>query len=297
LSVRRLIYSGESKKIGPELINNTLDKKNKRRNIAMAMNTIRTEIKLSVVILAKNEENRIVDCIDSVLWCDEIILVDDKSNDRTVEIVESLKNKKIKIFTRSLDNDFSKQRNFGLEKAKGEWVIFLDADEIITNNLSEEINDVIYDYGRIQKLNGYFVKRRDFMWEKELRYGETGSISLLRLAKRDAGRWMGKVHEVWKTEGNVGMLNNPIYHYPHRTIIKFLNEIDFYTDLRAQELYAKGNHVYWYSIIFYPIGKFLLNFILKRGFLDEVPGFIFAVLMSFHSFLVRGKLWLLWKKE
>lgn len=254
-------------------------------------------IKISSVILTKNEENNIVDCIESVNWCDEIIVVDDKSEDRTIEIINNLKNDKITIFTRELNNDFSSQRNFGLEKARGKWVLFADSDERVTKALEDEINDVTFDYGRVQKLNGYYVKRTDFLWGKELRYGDTGNIKLLRLARRDAGSWEGKVHEVWKIKGEVGTLKNPIYHYPHQSISTFLEEINFYTDLKAQELHAQGKHVYWLSIISYPLGKFLYNYILKKGFLDGMDGFIFVLMMSFHSFLVRGKLWMLWNKK
>ena len=252
---------------------------------------------ISVVILTKNEEDYIVDCIDSVSWCNEIVVVDDDSEDRTVEIVKNLKNEKIRVFVHPLDNDFSSQRNYGSKKARGEWALFVDADERITDELKEEIKDVTYDYGRGQKLNGYFIKRRDVMWGKRLRHGETGNIKLLRLARKGVGEWEGKVHEVWKVRGKIGILRNPLLHYPHQTITEFLKEINFYTDLRAQELFQKRTSVYWSSTIMYPLGKFLLSYFVKRGFLDGIEGFIFAILMSFHSFMARGKLWLLWNKR
>ena len=248
---------------------------------------------LSVVILTKNEEKNIVDCIDSVSFCDEVIVIDDNSDDRTVELA---KRAKTKVFTRALDNDFSTQRNFGLEKAEGEWVLFVDADERIAFELAIEIQDLLR-LSKSLESNAFFIKRRDVMWGRELMYGETGNIKLLRLARKNVGQWKGKVHETWKINGQIGELQNSILHYPHPTIAQFLEEINFYTDLRAKELYEKGIKVHWWSIIGYPKVKFLINYFLKRGFRDGVPGLMFALMMSFHSFLVRGKLWSLWEQK
>lgn len=279
------------------MIKKILDRKTEKSNSIITMKKISQDFKLSAVILTKNEENNIVDCIESVLWCDEIIVVDDVSQDRTVEIVNNLRDAKIIVFTRPLENDFSAQRNYGLEKARGEWVLFIDSDERVTEGLKNEIQYVTSSQNLLQqKLRGFYIRRADVMWSKKLKYGETGNIRLLRLVKKDAGKWIGKVHEVWKVRGKVGQLKNPLYHYPHQSISEFLQEVNFYTDLRAKELFDNGVKVYWISVITYPLGKFLFNFILKRGFLDGLEGFVFALMMSFHSFLVRGKLWFLWNE-
>ncbi len=251
---------------------------------------------ISVVVLSKNEEENISDCLETVSWCDELIIIDDNSEDRTLEVAQNI-NPKLKIYKRSLDGDFSAQRNFGLSKAKGDWIFFVDADERVSVNLKNEIVYLISTHDRAIKLNGYFIKRRDIMWSKELKHGETGNIKLLRLARKGVGGWQGKVHEEWKIRGETGNLENPIYHYPHQTISEFLKEINLYTDIRSKELFKTGINVYWSSIILYPLAKFGLNYFLRQGFQDFLPGLIFATLMSFHSFLVRGKLWLLWRKK
>lgn len=252
---------------------------------------------ISAIVLTKNEEINIVDCLESLLWCDEILVIDDNSKDKTVDVVKNINNKKIKVLSRSLNNDFSEQRNFGLRQAQGEWVLFVDGDERIPSALQGEISYLIWNNKRTQKLNGYFVRRNDMMWGRKLKYGETGNIKLLRLARKDVGQWVGKVHEVWKVKGKIGELRNPLIHYPHQSITELLKEVNFYTDLRARELLDKNVKVYWWSIITYPLGKFILNYAIKRGFLDGLHGFVFAILMSLHSFLVRGKLWLLWQKK
>jgi glycosyltransferase involved in cell wall biosynthesis len=249
---------------------------------------------ITAIILTKNEEANIVDCIESVLWCDEIVVIDDYSEDRTIEVIKSVDNKKIKVFQKRLNKDFSAQRNFGLSKAINRWVLYVDADERVSADLRKEI---LSKTKSTNFSNGYYIKREDFMWGKLLKHGEVGSIKLLRLAKKDSGIWHGPIHEIWRVDGRIGRLKYPLFHYPHSTIDKFLKEINFYTDLRATELFKKGIKPNWLLIILYPKAKFYLNYFLKLGFLDGLGGLVFAILMSLHSFLVRAKLWLLWQKD
>lgn len=251
---------------------------------------------LSVIILTKNEEKNIVDCLETALWADEIIIVDDYSEDRTLEIIEDLGSKKIKIYKNSLDNDFSKQRNFGLSKATKKWVLFVDADERISKGLKEEINEIIIN-ARNETIEGFYVKRRDVVWGKILKHGEAGNVNLLRLGIKNTGLWTGKVHETWQIEGKTDELENILMHYPHQTINEFLKEINFYSTLRAKELYGDKTKVSFLDVLLYPKAKFILNYFLKFGFLDGIEGLISAIMMSFHSFLVRGKLWMLWQKK
>lgn len=247
---------------------------------------------LSAVVLTRNEEENIVDCLESLSFCDEVIVLDDNSKDRTVEVAKKLG---AKVFTHSLANNFSAQRNYGLERAKHEWILFIDADERVTEELKNEVFYLIKTRGRDKLLNGYLIERRDVMWGRELRYGETANTWLLRLARKGTGTWIGNVHEEWKIKG-IGKLENLLIHHPHPTITLFLKEINFYTDIRAHALYEGNVKTTWLAVIFYPAGKFLLNYVIRRGFLDGIPGFVVAAMMSLHSFLVRGKLWLLWQK-
>lgn len=245
---------------------------------------------ISAVVLTRNEEKNIVDCLEDLSFCDEIIVVDDNSSDRTVEIAKRMS---ARVLIHGLDNDFSKQRNFALENVRNGWVLFVDADERVSRVLAKEIEYVTTE----DKKDGFFIKRYDTIWGKTLRHGELSDLKLLRLGKVNKGRWEGNVHEKWLVNGRTSTLKNFLNHYPHQTIEAFLREINYYTDLKAKELHKNGVIVKWYSIFLYPKGKFLLNYFIKLGFLDGVEGFIFAVLMSFHSFLVRGKLWILNQKN
>lgn len=249
---------------------------------------------ISIIILTKNEENNIIDCLETVAWCDEIVVIDDFSTDRTLQVIKNF-NPRVKIFQHELLKDFSAQRNFGLSKAKGEWILFIDADERLSNGLKGEIMD--YLSSEDKNYAGFYVQRKDFFGKKELKHGEVSNIKLLRFAKKDAGVWEGKVHETWEIKGSLSNFSMPLYHYPHQSIGEFLKEINFYTDLRAKELFARREKEGSLKIILYPLLKFKINYFLKLGFLDGIEGLIFAIMMSFHSFLVRGKLWFLWQEK
>lgn len=247
---------------------------------------------ISAVILARNEEMNIKACIESVAWCNEVIVIDDNSIDKTAKIATSLG---ATVYTRNLDANFAAQRNFGLEKALCDWILFLDADERVSSTLAFEIQGKITE--PMDNYQGYYLKRLDTMWGRTLHFGETGSVTLLRLAKKGSGEWKGKVHEVWDVKGKTSILDNPLLHFPHQTLTSFLEEINFYTTLRAEELFEKKVKVSWWHILAYPKAKFFVNYFIKQGFRDGIPGLLVAILMSLHSFLVRGKLWVLWHKK
>lgn len=248
-------------------------------------------MKICAIILTKDEEKNIADCLKTLQWCDDAIVIDDYSSDRTRELAKKYG---ARVFVRHLGSNFSNQRNFGLEKANAEWILYVDSDERVSDVLEGEIMQRIFT---LNNYHGYYVKRRDFMWGKKLEFGETANVRLVRLARKGSGIWKGTVHERWDVKGKIGQLHNPLLHYPHQTVKEFLEEINMYTDIRASELYKQSYGTYGVAILSYPLGKFLVNYLFKRGFLDGIQGLLVAILISFHSFLVRSKLWLLIKKR
>ncbi len=249
-------------------------------------------MRVSAVVLTKNEEENIKRCIESLNFCDEVVVVDDYSTDKTVKIIEN-SGVKTQIYQRSLNGDFAAQRNFGLKKAKGDWILFIDGDEVVTDELKNEIKRLITLKTAETNNKVYYIKRRDYWWGRELRFGEVERIrrlGLIRLVRKKSGKWEGKVHEVFKTSNSAGRLNYFLNHYPHQKLKDFLKEINLYSSLRAKELLSFGKKITIFEIVFYPLGKFILNYFFKLGVLDGAAGFVYAFLMSFHSFLVRAKL-------
>jgi glycosyltransferase involved in cell wall biosynthesis len=249
-------------------------------------------MKLTTVILTKNEERNIKECLESVKFSDEIIVLDDYSNDRTVEIA---KNFNVRIVRRNLNGDFSAQRNYGLSLAKGDFILFLDADERISNDLKNEI--VYFINNPLKTYDGYTLKRKDVIWNHEFNFGENGRTKLLRLAKKKAGLWKRKVHEVWSIKGNTYTFKNPLYHYPHPNLREYVSEINRYSQLHAEANLKEKKKSSIFKIIHYPILKFVNTYIIKLGFLDGIYGFIVALLMSVHSYLAWSKLWIMQKEK
>ncbi|MDO8451275.1 MAG: glycosyltransferase family 2 protein [bacterium] len=252
------------------------------------------------IVLTHNSESTLARTLTSLSFCDEIIVVDDYSVDKTRDIAQSFN---ARVFRRHLESDFSAQRNFALAKAKGgEWVLFVDSDEVVSSELASEIKKATgrqtQDVRRKTQdagMSGYFLKRKDFFGGKWLAHGETADVRLLRLARVHAGVWKRPIHETWEINEPVGVLHAPLLHYSHEDIAQFIERIDSYSTLNARFFYKQGKRAGFISIFAYPAAKFFLNYVLRFGFLDGTAGAVMAIIMSFHSFLTRGKLYFLWQ--
>jgi len=241
--------------------------------------------KISAIILFAGEKS-VVNAISSVEFCNEIIIIHDcSSGEKNLAIIPKNISKQKTIHKKL--TSFSDQRNFGLEQAIGDWILYIDADEVISIELKEEI----LKKTEKENINGYYLRRIDEFVGKKISKGELLNIYLLRLARRKTGKWSGVVHEKWNIKGDVGKLGNPIIHFPHPSLSEFLSEINKYTELRSSELHKARVNSNVFSIVLYPTVKFLINYVLKMGFLEGNRGFVLSMTMSFHSFLVRSKLY------
>lgn len=239
---------------------------------------------LSAVILAHNEIDVLLRCIKQLSFCDEVIVIDDSS---TNQITQVAKKNNATVYKRNLANNFAEQRNFGLSKAKGDWILFVDPDEVVTKKLAQEIKDKIKN----NNIDGYFLKRKDIWLGKKFKYGEVGETCLLRLARKSKGKWTRAVHEHWLIDGQTTTLKNSLLHYPHPTIYEFLEKINYYSQLHALENEKESKNASFIKILVYPLGKFIYYYFVKLGILDGIHGFVVAVIMSMHSFLSWGSIW------
>ena len=193
-------------------------------------------------------------------------------------------NKNITILTINQPNitNFCKVRNLELKQVKTPWVLFLDSDETITPALKKEINQAILN----PKYN-YQLKRTDWFLGKKLKFGETSKFKSTRLIQKKSGKWQGIVHETFCSNLPVKILKNPILHQRDITVSQFIDRINHYSNLRVKEIPIPS----LLKLLFYPPAKFIQNYVIRLGFLDGLPGFILAFLMSLHSLMVRVKLY------
>lgn len=239
--------------------------------------------KISVVIITKNEEKNIKSCLESVKWADEIIIVDSFSTDKTIEIAKKYTPK---IFVRSF-KDYSDQRNYANQQASEPWILTVDADERVTDDLRKEILEAINNV----KYDAYWIPCLDYMFGKFIKHGGWYPQYHIRLYKKDKTKWVGKVHEKPYVEGKIGYLKNPILHYSHLKISDFLKKLNRYTSIEAQELYNAGYKPNLLRLIFWPVIVFVYKYVCKLGFLDGIHGLVLAVSLAYYHFMRYAKLW------
>lgn len=243
-------------------------------------------IRLSVVVVTLDEEERIRACLESVAWADELIVVDAESRDKTVAIARELTDH---VFVRPWPG-FAAQKNFGVEQARGDWVLSLDADEVVSPALRAEIAAVVERGGPHQ---GYSVPRRNVFWGRWVRYGGLYPDWQLRLFARGHGRFVERsVHESVHVAGSVGRLRGHLEHRSYRDVGDFLTRADRYSTLAAEEWAAAGVRPRpFLDLVARPLGRFAGMYVMRAGFLDGWRGFLLAVLYGYYVLMRSAKLW------
>jgi glycosyltransferase involved in cell wall biosynthesis len=244
--------------------------------------------RLSLIVITKNEEQKLARCLASAQsLADEIIVVDSGSTDHTLEIARRFTDK---IYFRAWDDDYAAQKNYAADKAGGDWILSLDADEELSGELSREIRDFIAS-DQAGQFAGMLLPRKNLIFGRWLRHGECWPDHQLRLFRRRLGKFERPVHEFVALEGAVGTLRSPIVHYSHADVSKYFQVIDKYTDLEVKVLTLEKAGASLWAVVAYPLGKFLKAYFYERGFLDGVRGLTLALLMTYYSFLKRYKYW------
>jgi glycosyltransferase involved in cell wall biosynthesis len=246
--------------------------------------------KISVVIITKNEEKNIKECLESVKWADEIILVDDFSKDNTVRIAQNYP--QVKVFLHKFET-FGRQRSFALNQARGEWILMLDADERITLKLKEEILNKIKKPDSYQAFNIYF---QEYFWGKKLKLKKRGGHPRL-FKKRMAYLEEVPIHEKIIVKGRVGRLENPIIHYSYQNLSHVLSKFNHYTTLEAKYLYSKGIRTNLIKIFLVPFYTFFRYWLNQRYIIDGKEGLMLSLLFAYYYFMKHLKLWALAKNK
>ncbi|KKR11512.1 MAG: Glycosyltransferase, group 2 family protein [Candidatus Woesebacteria bacterium GW2011_GWA1_39_21] len=241
--------------------------------------------KISVVILTHNSGSVIGPLYQSLKEFDEVLAIDDNSCDQTENICKRLG---IRYFNHTLNGDFSAQRNFALTKCSYDWVFYIDSDETVNENFVDEIKRLAGN----NNFAGYYVTRKVNFLNHVMIATEMGNDKLVRVGLKNSGKWVRRVHEVWKINGNLGEINTPLIHNTALTLHKFIEKLNCYFRLHAQENLNAGKSVSFSKILFFSLGKFFKNYIFLRGYRDGTHGFVASVLMSLHTFLSWSYAWL-----
>ncbi|MFN0157955.1 MAG: glycosyltransferase family 2 protein [Bacteroidota bacterium] len=247
--------------------------------------------KLSVITLALNEEHNIDECLASVRWADELIVVDSGSMDKTVELAK--KHTKLVLEVEWLG--YGATKNLALQKATGDWVLWLDADERVTPELAEEIKHILKRDDA--SVVAYDVARRAYFLGKWIRHSGWYPGRVTRLFKRGNGQFTeSRVHEQLVIDGRVGCLENDLLHYTDPGLHHYFLKFNRYTSLAAEDLRAAGRSAGLYDLTVRPVFQWVKMYLLRRGFLDGVEGFVLAIVSSLYVFVKYAKLWELQRK-
>ncbi|WP_369832049.1 glycosyltransferase family 2 protein [Neisseria sp. N177_16] len=222
------------------------------------------------MILAKNEENNIQDCIESCNFAQEVVVIDDFSTDKTVEIAEKCG---AKVIQRAMNGDWGGQQTFAIEQAESEWIFFIDADERCTQELGQEI---IQTVARGEEF-GFWVKRINHFQRKIVKHGPLSPDWVCRLMPRQGSRVEGFVHPKIIHQFADRKLNAPMLHFTYETWEQYLRKMNQYSTLSAEKYKKEGREYHFLiDIVLRPLFAFVKMYILKRGFLDGVLGYILA---------------------
>lgn len=249
------------------------------------------KVHLSAIIIAKNEAGNIADCLDSLAFCDERVVVDGGSDDDTVRLAES---KGARVVPLPGWRGFGAQKNFALSLARGEWVLSLDADERASAALAAEIKRSIADGGA----DGYEMPRRSSFCGRDMHHSGWYPDYVLRLFRRGKARFSDDaVHERVVCDGPVSRLAEPLLHRPVTRLEDALSRMDRYSTAGADMLVASGRRVSFMTGIFHGLWTFLRTYILRAGFLDGREGFLLAVANAEGTYYRYMKAWLKGRRD
>lgn len=241
---------------------------------------------LSVIVTTYNEEVNIEDCLRSVLWADEVLVVDSYSQDGTVEKVRSFPS--VRLEQREYFGSAA-QKNWSLDRVAHDWVLILDADERVPEALAREILRLLIAG---PKAHGYYLRRRNIVLGKEIKHSGWSTDKVIRLFRRDKGRYPNRrVHADLDIEGTVPVLKNALLHYTFRSIGQYLEKLQNYAEWGAAQAFREGKDAGIFELGVRPLWRFVRTYFVQLGVLDGRHGLVVCGLQAYGTFLKYVRLW------
>ena len=236
-------------------------------------------MKISAIVLAKNEALRIGACLEALVWAGERIVIDNSSTDDTAKIAKKFGARVIN----SSEKSFAERRNIGLREAKGDWIFYVDADETVTPELTREIQNITPGFA------AYQIRRKNYYLGKPWPHEE----KMLRLFQKAALKeWYGELHESSRVEGQIGELSGVLLHDTHRTLEEMVDKTNEWSAAEAILRLRSGHPpVVWWRFIRVMLTAFFYSFIKQGGWRAGVVGWIESIYQAFSMFITYAKLW------
>ncbi len=240
---------------------------------------------LSVIITTYNEERNIVDCLESVLWADEILVVDSYSNDRTLELAKPFP---VTVLQREYFGSAA-QKNWSMDQVEHPWVLILDADERVPDELAREILSLLIEG---PKFNGYYIRRRNILLDRTIRHSGWSTDKVIRFFAKSEGRYPNRrVHTDLDISGPIPTLRNPLVHYTYRDFDQYFEKLLNYAEWGAAQGFREGRRVGFMSVAGRPLWRFFRTYVLQLGFLDGLHGVAVCGLQAVAVFLKYLRHW------
>lgn len=241
---------------------------------------------ISVIIITKNEEKMIADCLKSITWADETIVVDTGNTDKTNSIAKKFDAKVIKY---TGYGSFADWRNFGAKHAAGDWLFYIDADERATDDVKKELLNKLPD----SDFDAYAIPRRNFIFGQEFKFsGQYPDYQKRILQKKSLKKWVGDVHEEPDFSGNLDHLKNPLLHYKNMTITQMVEKTNKWSEIEAKLMYAAGHPpMNIMRFLSATAREFWKRMFIELAFLDGPKGIIYAIYQVFSKFVSYAKLY------
>lgn len=249
------------------------------------LQAVEGRLPVSVIITTYNEEVNVGDCIESVLWADEILLVDSFSTDATVEIAGRYP---VRVEQREYFGSAA-QKNWAMDRVTHDWVLIVDADERVPEPLAREILEVLASG---PDHHGYSIRRENVFVDRVMRHSGWSTDTVIRLFRRDKGRYPNRrVHADVEIEGPTPLLRNAFLHFTFRSFDQYFDKFLNYAEWGAAQAFREGRKVGFVAIAGRPAWRFFRTYVLQLGFLDGLHGVVLCMLQSFGVFLKYARLW------